>query len=373
MIKRFYVNNVSCLVNFEFRPGRLSLLLGENGSGKTTALRTLSAVRDFVIGKHDVDRLFPRRTLTRWQSAFTQTFELELDGEYGSYRYRLEVDHDKDVNRRRVARESLTLDGFPLYESRKGEAQLFKDSYDAGPKVVINWSRSGVGELNEYPTNKKLTWFKERMRRLYVLSIDPVGMQAVSSGESDDLDPRMENFVSWYRSRLGADPAAASRFFDSLSQVLPGFRQLVLKGGTRDDKLMQVEFEADQQTRPGQSSLPFDFNEVSDGQRSLIALYSLIHFIPEDATICIDEPDNFVALREIQPWLHEVVDRTSGSRSQFLLVSHHPELVNYLARSNGLLFGRANSGCPVLVRGIEEEDLKGLDFAETMARGWQGA
>ena len=51
-------------------------------------------------------------------------------------------------------------------------------------------------------------------------------------------------------------------------------------------------------------SFRLDFNELSDGQQTLIALYALLHFlVQENTTLCIDEPDNFVALAELQPWL----------------------------------------------------------------------
>src|SRR5262249_26891149 len=47
-IARLYVNNYRCFVNFELRPGRRSLLLGYNGSGKSSAFDVLHAIRDLV-------------------------------------------------------------------------------------------------------------------------------------------------------------------------------------------------------------------------------------------------------------------------------------------------------------------------------------
>src|ERR1035438_8231016 len=48
----------------------------------------------------------------------------------------------------------------------------------------------------------------------------------------------------------------------------------------------------------------FRFNELSEGQRCLICLYAILHFVlAKGHTAILDEPDNFVSLREIQPWL----------------------------------------------------------------------
>lgn len=64
----------------------------------------------------------------------------------------------------------------------------------------------------------------------------------------------------------------------------------------------------------------------------MIALYSVLHFVADGSvTLCFDEPDNFLALREIQPWLAEVIARTDAqSDTQVLLISHHPEVIDCL-------------------------------------------
>ena len=41
MLKRIYINNFRCLVNFELKLDGLSLFLGANGSGKSTVFAAL--------------------------------------------------------------------------------------------------------------------------------------------------------------------------------------------------------------------------------------------------------------------------------------------------------------------------------------------
>ena len=39
----------------------------------------------------------------------------------------------------------------------------------------------------------------------------------------------------------------------------------------------------------------FYFNELSDGQRCLISLYTVLHFVlSKGGTVLLDEPDNFL-------------------------------------------------------------------------------
>jgi len=50
MLKRIFADNFRALVNFEFRPGpRMSLLLGGNGTGKTTVFDVLGSLRDLLV------------------------------------------------------------------------------------------------------------------------------------------------------------------------------------------------------------------------------------------------------------------------------------------------------------------------------------
>ena len=110
--------------------------------------------------------------------------------------------------------------------------------------------------------------------------------------------------------------------------------------------------------------------ELSEGQRCLVALYMILHFlIAKGKTVFLDEPDNFISLREIQPWLLAAEDAVEESKGQLILISHHPEILNYWAREYGLLFSREENG-HVRTKTYREVADTGLDPAETIARGW---
>lgn len=57
MLKRLYIDNFRCFVNFEYKPERKQLLLGANGSGKSSLLDAVRAVQAFVCG--DGGRISP--------------------------------------------------------------------------------------------------------------------------------------------------------------------------------------------------------------------------------------------------------------------------------------------------------------------------
>src|SRR5207249_1480535 len=78
------------------------------------------------------------------------------------------------------------------------------------------------------------------------------------------------------------------------------------------------------------------WSKLSDGQRLLIALYGLLRLgLAKASLIALDEAENYVAPREIQPWLQAVADAAAERKQQLLVVSHHPEAINYIAADAG--------------------------------------
>jgi len=64
----------------------------------------------------------------------------------------------------------------------------------------------------------------------------------------------------------------------------------------------------------------FEFADLSDGQRQLIVLYTILESLRNEtySVLLVDEPDNFISLREIQPW-HEAGTMSKASKIVDLL------------------------------------------------------
>lgn len=155
--------------------------------------------------------------------------------------------------------------------------------------------------------------------------------------------------------------------FQELKNVIPNFSSFSLKEAG-EARVLKVVFD-----KPGADGRPMvcDFNEISDGQRVLIVLYSLLYGLKESGvSLFLDEPDNFVALREIQPFLTSLTDFIGHGIDQTVIISHHPEIIDYLASSSGIWFVRDDNGPTRLVdKPVDLTD--GLTISQNMARGWQ--
>jgi predicted ATPase len=367
MLKRIYIDNFKCLVNFELTVESMNLFLGANGTGKTTLFLALLKLQQFIVEGQTVTELFKSTDLTKWQDFSTQSFELEIAGNGGVYKYSLAIEHQREQERSRMLKERLWFDDQLLFyfniQKGAGMAQLYHDDYTVGPEYPVDWSRSGIAALQERLDNKKLTWFKKRIAQFLIVRVNPTLMNSESRREDTNPTWEMSNYVAWFR-YLSQDQGTIFKLTQELREILPSFEafKIISYGKT---KILSGGFfnQSDQ-------AIYYEFEELSDGQRVLIALYTLLYCMPNaDYTLCLDEPENFLALPEIQPWLDKLYDQCEDKRAQALLISHHPEIINYLASDTGYWFSRQNNG-PVRTVRVTDENDTGLSIAELVARGW---
>jgi len=378
MLTRVYIDNYRCFVNFEFRPEAKQLILGLNGTGKSAFLEVLGLLRDFAVVKpgYRAGELFGPETLTRWETRPRQSFELEVTGNGGTYLYTLWIEVQDRQPRARVIKEALDFDGKPLALFQEDQVQLFDDDHIQRANYPFDSVRSALAMIGPRKANSKLTWFTQWLERLYCLRINPAAMGAEVKGEEKDELPEddLSNFAAWYGHVIREQTGSFLDLQRSLQEILDGFDALNLKKAGRTARVLRAAFfrpSGDDESAPKKPRLEFDFDELSDGQRALIALYTLLHCaVGPDTTICIDEPDNFLALAEIQPWLFALSDRIDDEGGQAILISHHPELINLLAPQHGVVFSRTGLG-PVRVEPYRPDALGKLSPSEQIARGWE--
>ncbi len=327
MLKRLYIDNYKCLTNFDICFGELTLLLGLNGCGKSAVFEVVGKLRDFIRGDARVSELFPPTDLTHWSTKPEQHFELEIDISGGRYLYRLVIEHKPERRLARVMCEELLSDDKPLFAFANGEVQLYRDNHVKGPAYSFDSTRSGLALVADGHDNTRLCAFRNQVRRFVTLFLEPKRMSNGSSSDTDMLSSGGENFASWYQGRLQEDPRRIFEAMVQLRDVLPGFIDLRLVQRGSDYRELQAEFSS-----AGVETISiYRFDQLSDGQRALIVLYLLLFADDTGRTLFLDEPDNYVTLPELQPWLAELEDGCGDTLPQTVLISHHPEAIDFLS------------------------------------------
>jgi ATPase subunit of ABC transporter with duplicated ATPase domains len=184
--------------------------------------------------------------------------------------------------------------------------------------------------------------------------------------EDREPDDELDNLAGWYRFLVQEFPEENLHFLESMKSSLHGFQSLRFTTDEDGVRKLRADF-----TAPKKGRVNYAVSELSEGQRCLLALYMILHFlIARGHTVFIDEPDNFIALREIQPWLLAAEAAVEDNNGQLILVSHHPEILNQWAANYGLRFFREQNG-QVRTENFRVDPEGNLLPSELMARGWE--
>ena len=368
MLERLSVDNYRCLVGFELDLDELTLLLGVNGAGKSSVLDVVLALRRLLSGGCRVTDagVFPSSTLNRWRGQGWQTMYMRVRLGEDVFEYTLRIEHEPATKRARIMLERLQVEDGVLFEFVEGQVRLYRDDHSEGPVFTSDWSESALARVMPSLDNRRLTLFLAFVRSIIVCRLHPPAFKTEVDGESSVLSVDGWNFGAWYRSVVQENPHVAVAFNHAVGEVIEGLYEIRLERVGIETRALSVTFEA------GDRSFSLHFGELSGGERMLIALYGLLHLTQgSGAPLFIDEPDNHVALCEIQPWAAELADACGDGVAQAVLCSHHPELIDYFGGRRGRLLQREPSG-DIKVGPLDAHLADGpLKLSEVIARGWE--
>ena len=123
-----------------------------------------------------------------------------------------------------------------------------------------------------------------------------------AESETEDVFPNadMSNFAAWYRHLTLDQPTRVFELTEVLkNEVLDGFRSLRLKAVGEKSRALWAEFGVKTNEHSPETVTEYRFSELSDGQRTLIALYALaICAVDEENTLCLDHPESHLRCRK---------------------------------------------------------------------------
>ncbi|MEI8244266.1 MAG: AAA family ATPase [Lentisphaerota bacterium] len=368
MIKEIYIDNFRCFSNFRINPGKFQLWLGSNGSGKTSVLEALIIIKKVLSGQILDDEIIKKDSLTIWDKRAHQRFGITLEIDKESYEYEIVLEYEKGNNEYRINKETLKWKKDVFFNFDGNEVHLYRinrstKKIEDGAHFSADWRRSVISGIGERDDNLPLTRFREEIRKILIICPNPALIEQVAKSEDKWLSKHAENFPAWYRHLIQEKPEITSKAQDLLKEVLPGFEFLKLVENG-DMRRLMAQFKIEDVRHS------FDFINLSDGQRQLIVIYMIVEALRQKmhTILFIDEPENFVSLREIQPWLKSLEEVCEEKSVQSIIISHHPEIINDMAHGSELWFSRQN-GAQVITRQFPE--IPGLTPAETVARGWE--
>ena len=369
MLTRLYINNFRCLVDFEISFDCFGVLCGPNGSGKSSVFDALKLIRDLATGDgalggkgpYDV----PSLDFTSWLGETRQEFELDLTLENRQFSYVLQLEQIADDLKPRIVRESAKCDGRILYERDLEAVRLHRlDGRES--TFPLDWRQAALGAVQAPRDRKEIELLQRAMNRLLILRPDARVMRGESVEETFRPEMNLQDIISWYRSQQG-DLDWTNSLRDSLHEIWPDFQSFRLVEYGRSAKALQLRFET------GDISETFlYFDQLSDGEKALVGLYMVRASMASNyaSTVLIDEPDNYVGLPELQPWVL-ALQELLGPECQAILISHHPEILGLAEGDQGFYLSRDHHSSRTRLSRLKIPE--GLTPGEAIARGWVNA
>ncbi|MBN9504198.1 MAG: hypothetical protein BGO01_09220 [Armatimonadetes bacterium 55-13] len=364
MIRRLYVNNFRCLVDFTWEPQAEALILGTNGSGKSAVVEVIQTLRHWIVGDGRLSDLLDGETLARWSESKSIEIDLDVETTEGFYKYQVEFELEK-TREVRVLRERLSLDDVSLFDRLPEQVRL----QGTVSEYLIPPSLSAFEVANPLGGNPAVLRFLQYFVRMIAVKPIPILIENEAMNPSNDTWTRFEQFVAWYwyQTSNGKFSAAVQSM---LKEIWDDFDFLQLRQVGQQTRVLRTHFQApDKYT--GEYSI--GFHELSDGERMLIVLYALLAYqeAMPPSVIILDEPDNFVAMSEIQPWLLKMLEGRP-EHGQIILISHNPEIIETMGADRVAYFSRQDHQSPTKVGPLPSDD-SGLSLSERITRGWIGA
>jgi predicted ATPase len=276
----------------------------------------------------------------------------------------LELEHLVEPGLAQVTTERLADDEGTLFQVVGGKLALGSEQR---AEFLVGQSQSAIWH-DKASACPRIRLFREWLQATTVLRLNPYAEADKAVSADEFLQRDGSNFAGWYRRLQDAHRQVLEPLASDLAEVIDGFAGLnSFKPEAR--YIIQSLVRCGGENAKG---LPFGWSELSEGQRTLIVIYAVMHAAKagKPFLLCLDEPDNFVALREMQPLVHMIEEFVDEGHIQVLIASHHPEFINMWGHEQSALLYRQDAGHTEL-KTFPPRDTGMLSPAEIIARGWE--
>jgi predicted ATPase len=348
MIERLYVHNFRCFENFtlDFASHPSVLLIGKNGSGKSTVLQCLALLQSICRGSNRARNLIFGSDFTQGRMDHPMRFEVDLTLSGKPFKYAISFEWPANFREARILDENLSIDGSSVFARHHAQIQLA-----SGPAFGLDWHTVALPVIEERPGERAIQDIKTFFASMILIAPIPANMTGFAEEPSQQLQKDAANYAACLRALLGQKPAAYSAFDSYVKAVIPDFSSIEnVERGESGTQLI-VKFEQ----RNPQRSLSVEFKTLSDGEKCFfLSAYIIASNAVGSPVICMwDEPDNHLSLSEVGQFITGLRKMTNRS-GQFIATTHHPETVRKFSDDTTFVLTRKSHLDPTVVRPLAD-------------------
>lgn len=338
------------------------LLIGDNGSGKSTVASALEVLQKIGRGTNRVEDLVTMRDVTKRANGSPVRFEIEVELHGTILEYAIAFAAPSGSRDLRVFEEKLLADGEVVYTRGPGQTNVTRPT-TLKAIVDIAAGLAALPVLQEASEQDPLFVFKQWLARMLILRPIPSYISGDSVRETLQPDVQLRELGSWFTGLLNFRPSAYSGMTTYLKEIMPDLKDFRNRLISSESRSLDVQFSSDR----GSMILPFA--DLSDGEKCFV-ICALVLAANEayGPLLCFwDEPDNYLALSEVGHFVL-ALRRAFESGGQLIATSHNPEAIRRFSDENTVVLSRNSHLEPTVVRQLDKMQVKG-DLVGSLVRG----
>lgn len=365
MLKRLEVKHFKSLDDFaiDFEP--FTVLIGQNGSGKTTVLQALDLLGAFLKGdvNHYLERLGwdvwdLRSVTTRLQTIrFRLEFEAKADTFVWDVEFLLtgsgfevitETIFSKKSHFKYEVHYNANFPSFEAWELINADGKPIDL-----PGIAIQFKQSIIKAFQIQNAPEEIEKAAHALERLFLLDIDsterlrkPAKYKAV-----DNIGSRGEHLASFLR---GLNVEQQRKLLESIKRLIPQIQQVnTLQAGETIWLSFLETF----------SGSPYPLKEIeashiSNGTLQILAILATIHGAIEGQILLLDEIENGIDPNHVSIMVQLLEEAIEKKGIQVILATHSPVILNYVSEAGIRYFSRDKGGNTIAKNPFDRQELK---------------
>lgn len=352
----------------------LTVLIGNNGSGKSSLVEGLETYRSIVMDGLDaamqrwfgIEHIRNKRMRRKQVNLGLMTevltnpilFKINSRTAKGDFTASMAVNADPGLNRILIQEEHVVSpEGFDVSRDHTGRCVIkhgdktdqLKQIYDPGKSVMLQDLREFIGG-----------W------QFLSLSPDPMGRPAVKKMAGNGaviLNRDGSNLAQYLLNIRAKDTTAFEDIIEAMRFVLDYARNF----DPIETREIQPTMYLKMLEKVGDRPIEIPGWLISTGTIRILALLAVLRNPDPPPLIVVEEIENGLDPRTLHMVLDEIRSAVQGGRSQVILTTHSPYLLDLLPLQTLVLVERENGGDPVFRRPSDDEEVR--KWAEKFAPG----
>src|SRR3989304_2941406 len=347
----------------------LTVFIGNNGSGKSSIIEGMETIQSIVLYGLD-DAMMPWKGLEyiAYQKAFKRDgrsgkilslknpirFYLRGYGIEGPYKAWMEISSGAGMNEIFIQREEFISEKAECTRDETGRAvfKIFNESSKLREKLILD---KGDSILEQIQYGSVPDW--------QFLTLIPQFMGAPNPQRRATQNIKLEkdgsNIAEYLFHLRNRDLAAFEGIIETLQYIIPYARDLQTSITSELDRNVYLQMTESDFKIPGWL--------LSTGTLRLVAILALLRHPEPPPLIVIEEIENGLDPRTINLLVEEIRNAVESGRTQIIMTTHSPYLLDLLHISQIVLAERDESNEPIFTRPADREELQ--EWAKTFTPG----